>query len=262
VKKWISILLAGLLLALVTVYFAVPQIQPCALLSRVLPVFLLPPNPNIADLAFKPLPDARAVMGERACSGYRIEIPKQWNGDLVVYAHGFRGATPSGAPGCYPARVRAWAASSYRANGFNPHDGVSDTLLLIDEFKKKIGTPKRIFVYGSSMGSFVVVDALERHSDIYAGGVSECGMLAGAGQLDYILSINALADYLAGVDMYAREHKGWKAQRALLDREVYPKLGAPPDYVFDENALTGQVLPPPQIVLTPRGEALAMPGFF
>jgi hypothetical protein len=106
------------------------------------------------------------------------------------------------------------------------------------------------------MGSFVVVDALERHSDIYSGGVSECGMQAGAGQLDYILSVNALADYLAGVDMYASAHKGWKAQRALLDREIYPKLGAPPDYVFDESALTGQVSPPPQMALTPRGEAL------
>jgi hypothetical protein len=63
VKKWISILLAGLLLVLVTIYFAVPQVQPCALLSRVLPSFLLPPNPNVADLAFAPLPDAHAVVG-------------------------------------------------------------------------------------------------------------------------------------------------------------------------------------------------------
>jgi hypothetical protein len=82
-----------LLLVLVTAYFAVPQIQPCALLSDVLPSYLLPPNPNVADLAFAPLPDARAVIGERACSGYRMEIPKRWNGDLVVYAHGFRAAT-------------------------------------------------------------------------------------------------------------------------------------------------------------------------
>ena len=261
-KKWISISLAGLLLVLVTVYFALPQIQPCALLSRVLPLYLLPPNPNVADLAFTPLPEARAVIGERACSGYRMEIPKRWNGDLVVYAHGFRGATPTLTVTNLPVRQAAirqgfaWAASSYRANGFNPHDGIDDTLLLIDEFKKKIGTPKRTFVYGSSMGAFVVVDALERHSDIYSGGVSECGMQAGAGQLDYILSVNALADYLAGVDMYANAHKGWKAQRALLDREIYPKLGAPPDYVFDESTLTGQVLAPPQIALTPRGEAL------
>jgi pimeloyl-ACP methyl ester carboxylesterase len=260
-KKWIAISLSGALLALVAVYFAVPQIQPCALLSRVLPLSLLPPNPNVTGLAFTPLFGARAVIGERACSGYRMEIPDQWNGDLVVYAHGFRGATPALTVTNLPLRedaIRrgfAWAASSYRANGFNPHDGIDDTLLLIDEFKKKIGPPKHVFLYGSSMGGFVVIDALERHSDIYSGGVSECGMLAGAGQLDYILSVNVLADYLAGADMYDREHKGWKAQRALLDREIYPKLGAPPDYVFDENALSGQVLPPPQIRLTTRGEA-------
>jgi hypothetical protein len=119
----------------------------------VLPSYLLPPNPNVADLAFAPLPDARAVIGERACFGYRIEIPRRWNGDLVVYAHGFRAATPTLTVTNLPVRQAAirqgfaWAASNYRANGFNPQDGSVDTLLLIDEFKKKIGTPKRVFIY-------------------------------------------------------------------------------------------------------------------
>jgi alpha-beta hydrolase superfamily lysophospholipase len=116
-----------------------------------------------------------------------MEIPKQWNGDLVVYAHGFRGATPALTVTDLPVRQSAirqgfaWAASTFRANGFNPQDGVRDTLLLVDEFKKKIGAPKHIFIYGSSMGGFVVVDAPERHSDVYSGGVSECGILGGPG---------------------------------------------------------------------------------
>jgi pimeloyl-ACP methyl ester carboxylesterase len=117
-----------------------------------------------------------------------MEIPKQWNGDLVVYAHGFRGAIPALTVTDLPVRqpaIRqgfAWAASTFRANGFNPQDGVRDTLLLVDEFQKRIGTPKRIFIYGSSIGGFVVVDPLKRHSDVYSGGVSECGILGGAGQ--------------------------------------------------------------------------------
>lgn len=61
-----------------------------------------------------------------------------------------------------------------------------------------------------------------------------------AGQLDYIMSVNALADYLAGIDMFDREHQGWKAQGVLLDRQVYPKLGEPPAFTFDESTLTGQ----------------------
>ena len=201
------------------------------------------------------------MVGERACSGYRIEIPKQWNGDLVVYAHGFRGATPTLTVTNLPVRETAirqgfaWAASSYRANGFNPHDGIADTLLLVDEFKRKVGSPKRIFIYGSSMGGFVVVDALERHPDIYAGGVSECGFM-GPEQIDYIFSVNLLADYLAGVDMLAPANKGWKGQRNLLDRYVYPKLGAPPDFTFDESRLFGEFLSAPQIALRKQGEAL------
>ena len=254
----------GVLLVLVVaagaaIYIFVPQIQPCALLSRVLPAWLLPPNPNIRDLAFAPLPGARAITGECACSGYRIEVPEHWNGDLVVYAHGFRSAKPELTVTNLPVRKAAieqgfaWAASSYRANGFNPQDGVQDTLLLIDQFKKKVGEPKHIFIYGSSMGGFVVVDSLERYGDLYAGGVSECGITGGAGELDYLVSLNALADALAGVDLFAVENKGLKAQMGLLRDQVYPALGDPPDYVFDENGLSGRPLPPPAMTLTPKG---------
>jgi hypothetical protein len=38
----------------------------------------------------------------------------------------------------------AWAASSYRANGFNPQGGAEDTLLLIDEFKKNARRPEPV----------------------------------------------------------------------------------------------------------------------
>jgi pimeloyl-ACP methyl ester carboxylesterase len=254
-----AVLLVLLVVACAAVYVFVPQIQPCALLSRILPVWLLPPNPNIRDLAFAPLPGARAITGECACSGYRIEVPEHWNGDLVVYAHGFRNAQPDLTVTNLPVRKAAieqgfaWAASSYRANGFNPQDGVQDTLLLIDQFKKKVGDPKHIFIYGSSMGGFVVVDSLERYGGIYAGGVSECGITGGAEELDYLVSLNALADALAGVDLFAVENKGLKVQMNLLRDKVYPALGEPPDYTFDENGLNGSPLPPPIMTLTPQG---------
>src|SRR5690349_16997715 len=47
--------------------------------------------------AFSPLTDAsgkaisRVYAGIRNGAAYRIEVPLDWNGDLAVYAHGYRG---------------------------------------------------------------------------------------------------------------------------------------------------------------------------
>ncbi len=41
-------------------------------------------------LPFAPLPGADAYWGVHKGAGYRIEVPAGWNGDLVMWAHGFR----------------------------------------------------------------------------------------------------------------------------------------------------------------------------
>lgn len=256
------ILLLILCMGLAGVYYGVPIIQPCALLARVLPPPLLPPNPNVADPSFTPLPGARALYGQYACSGYRIEVPAQWNGDLVVYAHGFRGgSSPELTITDLPVREEAvrlgfaWAASSYRANGYNPLDGIADTLLVIEQFKRQVGEPKRMFIYGSSMGGHVVVGSLEQHPDVYVGGVAECGVVGGAAQLDYLLAVNALADELAGTNMFAPENKSLQAQQALMKNGVYTALGQPPAEMMSLSGLFGQVTPAPEIDWTAKGQA-------
>lgn len=68
---------------------------------------------------FEALPGARASFGRYEGGIYRVEIPDTWNGELVLWAHGF-----------------AWAASSYRCNGYVPGIGLLDTLALRDVFTK------------------------------------------------------------------------------------------------------------------------------
>ncbi len=264
-SRWlrdIFIVLIVLCFAGVGIYYGVPALQPCARLAQILPLGLLPPNPNVADLTFEPLPNARAITGEYACAGYRIEVPDSWNGDLVVYAHGFRaGAVTDLFVTDLPVRDEAihqgfaWAASTYRANGYNPLDGIEDTRLMIEQFKQRVGVPKRIFIYGSSMGGHAVVGSLEKYPDLYAGGVAECGAVGGAGQFDDLIAANTLADYFAGTDLFAPENKGLQAQLALVKTKLYPALGAPPDFHFDENAIFGNNDPAPQVTLTPKGKA-------
>src|SRR5690349_11276483 len=44
---------------------------------------------QLADAAFEPLAGAKAFSGRYDGGIYRIEIPDKWNGELVLYAHGF-----------------------------------------------------------------------------------------------------------------------------------------------------------------------------
>lgn len=248
-------------IALVGVYYFVPIIPSCAILANVVPPQLLPPNPNVSALAFEPLPNARALTGEYSCAGYLFEVPDNWNGDLVVYAHGFRaGASPQVYITELPVREDAvakgyaWAASTYRQNGYNPLDGIEDTRMMIEQFKARVGVPNQIFIYGSSMGGHVVVGSLEKYPDVYAGGVAECGAVGGAGQIDYLVAVNTLADYLAGTDMFAPANRGLQKELALLNDSVYPALGAPPDYEYDIDDLHGGNDPAPGVNLTAKGE--------
>ena len=72
---------------------------------------------------------------------YRYEIPVDWNGDLVMYAHGFRGCVADPSTGAlvpltvdnpplrlhYLSQGYAWAASSYARNCYDVKDGVEST---------------------------------------------------------------------------------------------------------------------------------------
>ena len=49
-------------------------------------------------LTFKPvdpkldaLPGARTIVGENGGATYNIEVPDNWNGEVLYFAHGFRG---------------------------------------------------------------------------------------------------------------------------------------------------------------------------
>ena len=63
-------------------------------------------------------------------AGYRYEIPEDWNGDLVMWAHGFRGEGLELTVDNPPFREYllengyAWGASSYDRNGYEWDVGV------------------------------------------------------------------------------------------------------------------------------------------
>ena len=138
-------------------------------------------------------------------AGYRIEVPATWNGDLVLYAHGFRGTglelTVSNP------RIRqylvtngyAWAASSYSKNGYDVRQGVKDTHALGELFNGLVGHPRRTYFTGHSMGGHITGVAIEQYPQAYVGALPMCGVMGDNELFDYFLDFNLVAQALTGV---------------------------------------------------------------
>src|SRR5215216_3107975 len=206
-----------------------------ALLAPALPVptpVAAAPPPWFVDeasLPFTALPGARAMWGVHAQAGYRIEVPANWNGDVVMYAHGYRGTGPALTVSNPPIRTHlieqgyAWAASSFRANGYVPGTGAQDTHRLLELFGSLVGEPDRVYMTGTSMGGHVTGVAIEQWPDDFDGAQPECGVMGANELFDYYLDAYLVAETVAGnvpevptpAD-YFTSPDGWPATRAAL----------------------------------------------
>jgi hypothetical protein len=208
----------------------------------------------VHDPAFDPLPGATAESGFYDGGAYRIEVPANWNGGLVLYAHGYRGDSPDVVVSDSPLRSHliqggyAWAASSYRGNGYRPDWGVDDTLALRDLFIHKHGPPSWTILHGQSMGGHVLVASLELHPGVYQGGLAECGVVTGEGELDFLAAYTAAAEFISGVSLLDIPDPATFAR--AVSEEFLPRMGTPGAYTprgqqFDSvvKYLTGGDLP-------------------
>ena len=158
-----------------------------------------------------PLAEAqRPAVGRSGILGgadYRIEVPANWNGGLVVYAHGIQRGSGRGDVRFPPIsshitdRGYAWIASGYRAREYLPHLFIEDLVALRDLFVKEIGPPRWSIIYGQSLGGHIVVASLELHPGLYQGGLAECGLVDGIGIADYLNAYTAAAELIAGVPL-------------------------------------------------------------
>jgi len=139
-------------------------------------------------------------------AGYRIEVPDAWNGDLVVWAHGFRGTgleleLTAGDP---PPGLRlylvengyAWAASSYSRNDYDVSTGVQDTHALTKRFNGIVSKPNRTYLAGASMGGHITAVAIEQYPNTYDGAMPVCGAIGDYELFDFFLDFNVAAQQL------------------------------------------------------------------
>jgi pimeloyl-ACP methyl ester carboxylesterase len=175
-----------------------------------------------ASLPFEALagaPDADRWWGVHQGSGYRIEVPKNWNGKLVMYAHGYAGtgaALTVSNPGIRRHLIEqgyAWAASSYSRNYYDVRAGVEDTNALALAFNKiaaekgrTLPAPAKTYIIGVSMGGHVTAAAIDEEAMQtannkvrYAGAVPMCGVLGDTELYDFFAAYQAGAMQLAGL---------------------------------------------------------------
>ncbi len=157
------------------------------------------------DAAGRPV--TRTYTGIVRGAGYRIEVPKRWNGELVLYAHGYRGTgttvwvnNPT-LRAYYVQRGFAWAASSYATNGYDVGQGVRDTQALIGLFRGTIRKARSVYLTGESMGGHVTAVAIERYRGDFVGAMPYCGVLGDKELFDYFLDANVTAAALTGTDI-------------------------------------------------------------
>lgn len=149
------------------------------------------------------LPSQRA-WGVLDGAGYRIEIPQNWNGSLVLWAHGYRGTGLELTVDNHPLRPYllangfAWAASSYSRNAYDPTQGARDTHALAQYFKDTYGRPARTYVTGAAMGGHVTALVAEQWPKSYDGAMPICGVLGDYELFDFYLDFNVAAQALSG----------------------------------------------------------------
>jgi pimeloyl-ACP methyl ester carboxylesterase len=139
-------------------------------------------------------------------AGYRIEVPSSWNGDLLVWAHGYRGDGLELIVDNPPHREwliangYAWAASSYSKNAYDVAQGAKDTHALNKFFNGLVGKPNYTFISGGSMGGQITAVIIEQWPNSYDGAMPMCGVMADYELFDFFLDFNLVAQALAGVD--------------------------------------------------------------
>jgi hypothetical protein len=137
---------------------------------------------------------------------YLIAVPEDWNGDLVIWNHGFTLDAPEPltkedlgplAPIQLDERY-AVAASSFRQAGWALFKTKNDLQNMFGEFKDQFGEPNEVIVTGASLGGAVTAQAIEKANlGNVVGAYSLCGAVAGSRNWDGALDLRLIYDVVA-----------------------------------------------------------------
>ena len=179
-------------------------------------------------------------------AGYRVEVPANWNGKLVMYAHGYAGTGAAVGVDSPPIRRYliqngyAWAASSYSKNYYDARAGVEDTNALALEFTKiaakngrTLAAPTKYYITGISMGGHITAAAIEDEAQAtainkvkYNGAVPMCGVLGDTELFNQFAAMQVTAQALAGLPNYPTDK--WADINALVTSTLFTTFPSVP----------------------------------
>jgi pimeloyl-ACP methyl ester carboxylesterase len=124
---------------------------------------------------------------------YLIEVPRNWNGTLLLYTQGYSftpvPAVDTGQAGTIPGdpllrfylltHGYALAGSSASA-GHRVQEALPEQIEVLDTFDTLIGQPSRTIAWGHSLGGLVSAGLIQRYPERFSGALLMCGPLAGS----------------------------------------------------------------------------------
>ncbi|HEX9120037.1 MAG TPA: hypothetical protein VF840_05820 [Terriglobales bacterium] len=166
------------------------------MLVVIFPLILTLLVPSSAGQIAARVPLPADLQGELEGVPYRIRVPGNWNGTLLVYAYGYAEAfmPPPQAP--LPADAdtllaRGFALAGIHAAGavpipgaateagYNMKERMQNTAALTAAFNGMVGRPRRTIMWGKSMGGLVSLGLIEKFPGLYDGAVPLCPPAAG-----------------------------------------------------------------------------------
>jgi pimeloyl-ACP methyl ester carboxylesterase len=136
-------------------------------------------------LAVLALAQAKTEIGAINGAAFRIDVPENWNGGLVVYCHGYNAKPVTYTDQKLPPALQvfvdegyALAQSGYAAGGWAIQEAVVDIESLRRYFVSKHGRQKETYLAGHSMGGFLTMMLMEIYPTVYDAGLPLCGPLA------------------------------------------------------------------------------------
>jgi len=155
------------------------------------------------------------ITGEINGAPYRIIVPAQWNGTLLLFQRGYTDladhpgeidnrnptlAPPSVDRNALLARGYALAGTPRKSNGASVQEGLDDVVALLSYFRENVAMPRTSILWGASMGGLITLETAERNGGAFDGYLALNTLAAGASRVvDHFLVLRLAYDVTFGM---------------------------------------------------------------
>jgi pimeloyl-ACP methyl ester carboxylesterase len=174
---------------------------------------------------------------------YLIEVPRNWNGTLLLYSQGYAvepvpAVDTAGAAGPGDPLLRFYLlthgyalAGSSASVGYRIKEAFSEQIEVLDIFSALVRPPARTVAWGHSLGGIITAGLIQKYPDRFSAALSMCGATAGSvgtwnQWLDAAFAFNTLLAAGSGLQLVNITDPDTNigiAQQVLADAQATPE---------------------------------------